>query len=159
LKGLPDFRRNAGYTAYVEGWGLYAESLGSEIGFYRDPYSKFGQLTYEMWRACRLVVDTGMHSLGWSRQQAIDLMKENTAKTENDIVVEVDRYIVWPGQALAYKMGELKIKELRAKAKRELAERFDVRSFHNAVLDYGPLPLNLLETRVNAWVAEQKRKE
>lgn len=159
LKGLPDFRRNAGYTAYVEGWGLYAESLGSEMGFYGDPYSKFGQLTYEMWRACRLVVDTGMHSLGWSRQQAIDFMKENTAKTENDIVVEVDRYIVWPGQALAYKMGELKIKELRAKAKRELAERFNVRRFHNAVLDSGALPLDLLETRVNEWIAEQKRKE
>jgi uncharacterized protein (DUF885 family) len=159
LKGLPDFRRNAGYTAYVEGWGLYAESLGSEMGFYEDPYSKFGQLTYEMWRACRLVVDTGMHAFGWSRQRAIDFMKENTAKTENDIIVEIDRYIVWPGQALAYKMGELKIKELRARAKRELAARFDVRRFHNAVLDDGPLPLDLLERRINDWIAEQKRKE
>jgi uncharacterized protein (DUF885 family) len=159
LKALPDFRRNASYTAYVEGWGLYAESLGSEMGFYQDPYSKFGQLTYEMWRACRLVVDTGMHALGWSRQRAIDFMKENTAKTENDIVVEIDRYIVWPGQALAYKIGELKIKELRARAKRELAARFDVRKFHNAVLDDGPLPLDLLERRINDWIAEQKRKE
>lgn len=159
LKGLPDFRRNAGYTAYIEGWGLYAESLGSEMGFYADPYSKFGQLTYEMWRACRLVVDTGMHSFGWSRQQAIDFMKENTAKTENDIVVEVDRYIVWPAQALAYKMGELKIKELRAKVKRELGGRFDVRTFHNAVLDAGALPLDVLETRISEWIAEQKRKE
>ena len=159
LKGLPDFRRNAGYTAYIEGWGLYAESLGTEMGFYTDPYSKFGQLTYEMWRACRLVVDTGMHAFGWSRQQAIDFMKENTAKTENDIIVEVDRYIVWPGQALAYKMGELKIKELRAKARRELGARFDVRRFHNAVLDDGPLPLDLLESRMNEWIAEQKRKE
>jgi uncharacterized protein (DUF885 family) len=159
LKGLPDFRRNGGYTAYVEGWGLYAESLGSEMGFYSDPYSKFGQLTYEMWRACRLVVDTGMHAFGWSRQQAIDYMKENTAKTENDIVVEIDRYIVWPGQALAYKMGELKIKELRAKATRELGDRFDVRKFHNAILDDGPLPLDLLESRINVWIAEQKRKE
>jgi uncharacterized protein (DUF885 family) len=158
-KGLPDFRRNAGYTAYIEGWGLYAESLGTEMGFYTDPYSKFGQLTYEMWRACRLVVDTGMHAFGWSRQQAIDFMKENTAKTENDIIVEVDRYIVWPGQALAYKMGELKIKELRAKARRELGARFDVRRFHNAVLDDGPLPLDLLESRMNEWIAEQKRKE
>jgi uncharacterized protein (DUF885 family) len=159
LKGLPDFRRNAGYTAYVEGWALYAESLGPEMGFYTDPYSKFGQLTYEMWRACRLVVDTGMHSLGWGRKQAIDFMKENTAKTENDIIVEVDRYIVWPGQALAYKMGELKIKELRAKAKRELGMRFDLRMFHNALLDDGPLPLGLLENRIGEWIAEQKRKE
>ncbi|MEK6410439.1 MAG: DUF885 domain-containing protein [Acidobacteriota bacterium] len=159
LKGLPDFRRNAVYTAYVEGWGLYAESLGGEMGLYANSYSKFGQLTYEMWRACRLVVDTGMHALGWGRQQAIDMMKENTAKTENDIVVEVDRYIVWPGQALAYKMGELKIKELRAKAKRELGERFDVRTFHNAVLDDGALTLDLLESRVDEWIAAQKRKE
>ena len=159
LKGLPEFRRNAGYTAYVEGWALYAESLGDDMGFYTDPYSKFGQLTYEMWRACRLVVDTGMHSLGWSRQQAIDFMKENTAKTENDIIVEVDRYIVWPGQALAYKIGELKIKELRARAKRELGGRFDLRKFHNALLDDGPLPLGLLEERIGGWIAEQKRKE
>ena len=157
LKGLPDFRRNAGYTAYVEGWALYAESLGSEMGFYTDPYSKFGQLTYEMWRACRLVVDTGMHSLGWGRQQSIDFMKENTAKTENDITVEVDRYIVWPGQALAYKMGELKIKELRARAMKELGPRFNLGKFHNALLDDGPLPLDLLERRVNDWVAQQKR--
>lgn len=159
LKGLPDFRRNAGYTAYVEGWGLYAESLGSEMGFYTDPYSKFGQLTYEMWRACRLVVDTGMHAFGWSRQQAIDFMKQNTAKTENDIIVEVDRYIVWPGQALAYKIGELKIKELRARASKELGPQFDVRRFHNALLDDGPLPLDLLEQRITNWIAEQKRRE
>jgi uncharacterized protein (DUF885 family) len=159
LKGLPDFRRNAGYTAYVEGWGLYAESLGTEMGFYSDPYSKFGQLTYEMWRACRLVVDTGMHQFGWSRQQAIDFMKDNTAKTENDIIVEIDRYIVWPGQALAYKIGELKIKELREKARRELGTKFDVRRFHNAVLDDGPLPLDILESRIDKWIAEQKGKE
>ena len=158
LKGLPDFRRNGGYTAYVEGWGLYAESLGEEMGFYADPYSKFGQLTYEMWRACRLVVDTGMHAFGWTRQQAIDFMKENTAKTENDIVVEVDRYIVWPGQALAYKIGELKIKELRARVKQELGAHFDVRKFHNAVLDDGALPLDVLDKRINEWIAEQKRK-
>ncbi|MCI0488463.1 MAG: DUF885 domain-containing protein [Blastocatellia bacterium] len=159
LKGLPDFRRNAGYTAYVEGWALYAESLGSDMGFYTDPYSKFGQLTYEMWRACRLVVDTGMHALGWSREQAIDFMKENTAKTENDIIVEVDRYIVWPGQALAYKLGELKIKELRTRARQELKDRFDIRRFHNAVLDDGSLPLDLLEKRIGEWIVEEKRKE
>jgi uncharacterized protein (DUF885 family) len=157
LKGLPDFRRNAGYTAYVEGWALYTESLGADMGFYADPFSKFGQLTYEMWRACRLVVDTGMHALGWSRQQAIDFMKENTAKTENDIIVEIDRYIVWPAQALGYKLGELKIKELRARAKRELGERFDIRKFHNAVLDDGPLPLDALEGRIDEWIARQKR--
>lgn len=156
LKGLPEFRRNAGYTAYVEGWALYAESLGSEMGFYADAYAKFGQLTYEMWRACRLVVDTGLHAFGWSRQRAIDLMKENTAKTENDIIVEVDRYIVWPGQALAYKLGELKIKELRARAKRELGDRLDLRMFHNAILDDGPLPLDLLERRMTHWIAEQR---
>jgi uncharacterized protein (DUF885 family) len=156
LSGLPDFRRNAGYTAYVEGWGLYAESLGTEMGFYTDPYSKFGQLTYEMWRACRLVVDTGMHAFGWSRQQAIDLMKDNTAKTENDIIVEIDRYIAWPGQALAYKIGELKIKELRSKARMELGDRFDVRKFHNILLDDGPLPLEMLDAQVGRWIAEQK---
>ncbi|HJQ26363.1 MAG TPA: DUF885 domain-containing protein [Blastocatellia bacterium] len=159
LAGLPEFRRNAGYTAYVEGWALYAESLGGEMGFYTDPYSKFGQLTYEMWRACRLVVDTGMHALGWSREQAINFMKDNTAKTENDIVVEVDRYIVWPGQALAYKLGELKIKELRARASQELGARFDVRRFHNAILDDGPLPLDVLDRRINDWIAAEKRKE
>jgi uncharacterized protein (DUF885 family) len=159
LKGLPDFRRNASYTAYLEGWGLYAEGLGEEMGFYTDPYSKFGRLTYEMWRACRLVVDTGMHALGWSRQQAIDFLKENTAKSENDIVVEVDRYIVWPAQALAYKIGELKLRELRAKAERELGDHFDIRRFHNALLDDGPLPLDLLEEQIDDWVAEQRGKQ
>jgi uncharacterized protein (DUF885 family) len=159
LRGLPDFRRNAGYTAFVEGWGLYAESLGAEMpGFYADPYSKFGQLTYEMWRACRLVVDTGMHHHGWSRQRAIDFMRENTAKSEQDIVVEIDRYIVWPGQALAYKIGELKIKELRARAVRELGPRFDVRKFHNALLDNGPLPLDVLEREIDRWIVSQKTR-
>jgi uncharacterized protein (DUF885 family) len=159
LRGLPDFRRNAGYTAFVEGWGLYAESLGAAMpGFYADPYSKFGQLTYEMWRACRLVVDTGMHHLGWSRQRAIDFMKENTAKSEQDVVVEIDRYIVWPGQALAYKIGELKIKELRARAERELGARFDVRKFHNALLDNGPLPLDVLGREIDRWIAAQKTR-
>ena len=159
LRGLPDFRRNGSYTAFVEGWGLYAESLGAEMpGFYADPYSKFGQLTYEMWRACRLVVDTGMHHLGWSRQRAIDFMKENTAKSEQDIIVEIDRYIVWPGQALAYKIGELKIKQLRARAERELGPRFDVRKFHNALLDNGPLPLDVLEREIDRWIASQKTR-
>jgi uncharacterized protein (DUF885 family) len=156
LRGLPDFRRNAGYTAYVEGWGLYAESLGEEIGFYTDSYSRFGQLTYEMWRACRLVVDTGIHALGWTREQAIQYMLENTAKTENDIIVEIDRYIVWPAQALTYKLGELKIKELRKKAETELGSRFDLRKFHNAVLDNGPLPLDVLERQIGDWIATQK---
>jgi uncharacterized protein (DUF885 family) len=156
LKGLPAFRRNGNYTAYIEGWGLYAESLGSEMGFYTDPYSRFGQLTYEMWRACRLVVDTGMHAKAWSRQEAIDFMKENTAKTELDITVEIDRYIVWPGQALAYKLGELKLKELRARAIKALGEEFDVRRFHNAVLDNGALPLTVLEREIDRWIAAQR---
>ena len=157
LKDLPEFRRNGGYTAFIEGWGLYSESLGTEMGFYTDPYSKFGQLTYEMWRACRLVVDTGMHTMGWTREQAINFMKENTAKSEQDIIVEIDRYIVWPGQALAYKIGELKIKELRAKAKQELGDKFDVRKFHNAMLDDGPLPLEVLEKRIGEWIVAQKK--
>jgi uncharacterized protein (DUF885 family) len=128
-----------------------AEHLGLAMGFYADPYSKFGQLTYEMWRACRLVVDTGLHQFGWTRQQAIEYIQMNTAKTVQDIAVEVDRYIVWPGQALAYKIGELKIKELRAKAERELRSRFDLRSFHNALLDDGPLPIALLELQIGEW--------
>jgi uncharacterized protein (DUF885 family) len=157
IEGLPSFRRFSwGLTAYVEGWGLYAESLGEEMGFYRDPYSKFGQLTYEMWRAIRLVVDTGMHSQGWSRQQAIDFFKAHAGKTENDIVVEIDRYIVWPGQALAYKIGELKLKELRAFASRELGSRLDVRAFHDEVLRHGALPLDLVERNIHSWVAGQK---
>jgi uncharacterized protein (DUF885 family) len=155
LTDLPDFRRNGDYTAYVEGWALYAESLGEELGFYRDPYSKFGQLTYEMWRACRLVIDTGIHAKGWSREQAIKYMVDNTAKSEQDVTVEVDRYIAWPGQALAYKLGELKIKELRAKAARELGPKFDIRRFHNALLDNGPLPLDVLESEMVGWISRE----
>jgi uncharacterized protein (DUF885 family) len=156
LEDIPEWRKYDDYTAFVEGWGLYAESLGEEMGFYKDPYSKFGQLTYEMWRAVRLVVDTGMHSMGWTRQQAIDYFKANAGKAEHDIVVEIDRYIVWPGQALAYKIGELKIKELRAYAQKELGDRFDVRAFHDQVLGNGSVPLDLLEANVKTWVAAQK---
>jgi uncharacterized protein (DUF885 family) len=158
MEDMPQFRKDGDYTAFVEGWGLYSESLGEEMGFYKDPYSKFGQLTYEMWRAIRLVVDTGIHTMGWTREQAIAYFKENSSKSEHDITVEVDRYIVWPGQALAYKIGELKIKELRKYATEQLGDKFDIRAFHDHLLGNGALPLDVLESNIKQWVAEVKMK-
>jgi uncharacterized protein (DUF885 family) len=155
LQDVPEFRKHVGYSAFVEGWALYCEGLGEEMGFYADPYSKFGQLSYEMWRAVRLVVDTGMHSMGWSRAQAIEFFRENTGKTDQDVTVEVDRYIVWPGQALAYKLGQLKIRELRQESELKLGTGFNIRAFHDAVLENGAVPLNVLEANIHSWLARQ----
>jgi uncharacterized protein (DUF885 family) len=152
LDGLPALRRNVYHSAFGEGWGLYAERLGLEAGFYRDPYSNFGRLTYEMWRACRLVVDTGIHALGWTRQQALDFLAQNTALSLHEVTTETDRYISWPGQALAYKMGELHIRDLRARAESQLGERFDLRSFHDAVLANGSVPLDVLTGMIEQWI-------
>ncbi|PYP42140.1 MAG: DUF885 domain-containing protein, partial [Gemmatimonadetes bacterium] len=156
LDGLPEFRRYGGYTAFVEGWGLYAEGLGPELGMYQDPYSKFGQLTYEMWRAVRLVLDTGIHAMGWTREQALQFFKDNAPKAEQDITVEVDRYIAWPGQALAYKIGQLKFRELRDSTAAALGTRFDIRAYHDEALRNGALPLDLLEQDVREWIAKQR---
>jgi uncharacterized protein (DUF885 family) len=154
LDGLPAFRKGwSGYTAFVEGWGLYSERLGHDIGLYADPYSRFGALTYQMWRAVRLVVDTGIHAKGWSREQAIDFFRANSSKPLHDITVEVDRYIAWPGQALAYKIGELCISGLRREAEDRLGDHFDIRAFHDVVLGAGALPLDVLEARVRGWLA------
>lgn len=156
IQEVPKFRARFRVNAFSEGWGLYAESLGDELGFYRDPYSKFGQLSMEIWRACRLVVDTGMHSLGWSRQKAIDFMKENTGLSEHNIGAEVDRYIDTPAQALSYKIGELKFKELRKLAETELGPRFDIRAFHDTLLANGSIPLVVLEAEVRRWIQERR---
>ena len=156
LKDVPTFRKYLSFTAFVEGWGLYSEELGDFIGLYDDPYDKFGQLTYDMWRAIRLVVDTGMHYKNWSRDDAINLFLENTAKSQLDIENEVDRYIAWPGQALAYKIGQLKILELRTKAEKELGDDFDIKDFHHEILKRGSLPLSILETYINEWIYQSK---
>ncbi len=154
LEQLPPYRRFSTFTAYIEGWALYAERLGREVGFYEDPYSDFGRLTYEMWRACRLVVDTGLHYFGWSRQQAIDYLIENTALSRRNIQSEVDRYIAWPGQATAYKIGELKIRELRQEAEQRLGDRFDLRQFHDVLLLQGSVPLDLLSESIRQWIRD-----
>jgi uncharacterized protein (DUF885 family) len=156
LKGLPLFRRSGGYTAYVEGWALYAENLGYDMGFFKDPYQLFGRHQSDMLRAVRLVIDTGLHAKDWTREQAIAYFIDNGAGNEGYATAEVDRYIVLPGQALGYKIGELKILALRDKARTALGERFDIRAFHNAVLDDGALPLNVLESRIDHWIAAQR---
>ena len=158
LGDIPMFRRFLGFTAFVEGWGLYSERLGYDLGLYKDPYSRFGQLTYDMWRAVRLVVDTGMHYKGWTRQQAIDFFKDNAAKTEHDIVNEIDRYIAMPGQALAYKIGQLKMLTLRERAELHLGDDFDIRAFHDELLGGGALPLDLLEQRMDDWLTAQMKQ-
>ena len=157
MENVPEFRKYDGYTAFAEGWALYCEHLGEEMGFYKDPYSKFGELTFEMWRACRLVIDTGIHSQGWSRQQAIDYLMANAGKDVHEATVEVDRYIASPGQALAYKVGQLRLLALRAEATRELGDKFDLRSFHDALLENGSLPLPILEDQMKAWIATQNK--
>jgi uncharacterized protein (DUF885 family) len=154
-QGLPEFRRDGYISAYGEGWALYSEYLGNEMGIYHTPYERFGYLTYQMWRACRLVVDTGIHHLGWTRQQAIDYLTQNTALSDREIANEVDRYISWPGQALSYELGYLKIRELRARAEQQLGEKFDLRAFHDTVLALGSVPLPVLEQHVDAWIASK----
>lgn len=157
LAGLPPFRRQVSIDAYSEGWALYAERLGLEAGFYSDPYSNFGRLTYEMWRACRLVVDTGLHNEGWTRQQAMDYLAANTALSLHEVRTETDRYISWPGQALAYKTGEIRIRKLRERAEKELGARFDIRSFHDAILETGPVPLSILDERIEEYIRDRRR--
>jgi uncharacterized protein (DUF885 family) len=158
LTSLPPFRQHVGYNAYVEGWALYAERLGKELGFYRDPYSDYGRLSSELFRACRLVVDTGVHYKQWTRQQMVDFFHNHSDESEPDLQAEVDRYIAYPAQALSYKLGQLKFIELRERAKKELGDRFDIRAFHDEMLNGGALPLDVLEARTNAWIAEQKKK-
>ena len=155
-KTIPQFRRNLYLSAYGEGWGLYTEFLANEMGIYTTPYEHFGKLTYEMWRACRLVVDTGMHVFGWSRQRAVDFMAENTALSIHEINTEIDRYISWPGQALAYKIGELKIRELRSLAEKELGSQFDIREFHEKILEKGTLTLPILQEQIISYIEKTK---
>jgi uncharacterized protein (DUF885 family) len=157
MTGLPEFRKHLGYTAFVEGWALYSERLGKDMGFYQDPISDYGRLEADIWRAIRLVVDTGVHSEHWTRQQMVDYFHEHSAIDETNVQAEVDRYIAWPGQALGYKMGQLKILELRARAKNELGAKFDIKAFHDEVVDSGALPLDILEARVDTWIAAQKK--
>ena len=157
-EGQPYFRRQANVSAFTEGWGLYAEFLGEEMGFYRTPYERFGRLSYEMWRACRLVADTGLHWMGWSEEQARACFRDNSALAPHNIETELQRYIGWPGQATAYKIGEIRLREIRARAERELGPKFNVRTFHDALLVEGPLPLDLLDQRMDAWIAEQKAR-
>ena len=156
MEGTPQFRKYSSFTAFIEGWALYSERLGLEVGFYTDPYDDFGRLTYEIWRACRLVVDTGIHYLGWTRQQAIEFMEQNSGLSKHNIRAEVDRYIAWPGQALGYKIGELKIRQLRQRAEAELNELFDIREFHHVVLRRGAIPLDLLEQEVEEYIERTK---
>jgi uncharacterized protein (DUF885 family) len=158
-KDQPEFRQHDYISAYGEGWALYCEKLGKEMGIYRTPYEEFGRETYEMWRAARLVIDTGIHHKGWTREQAITYLADHTALSEHEVETEVDRYISWPGQALSYKLGEMKILQLRAKAEKELGPKFDLKAFHDAVLAEGSVPLPVLEQRIDAFIAQQKAKK
>jgi uncharacterized protein (DUF885 family) len=155
LDSLPSFRRNLYVNAFGEGWGLYCEYLGSEMGFYKDPYSYFGRLTYDMWRACRLVIDVGLHAKGWTREQAVTYLSDNTALSLHEVNTEINRYISWPGQALAYKMGELKIKELRKKAEDALKDKFDIREFHDLILSQGTVTLSIMQMMVDRFIQEK----
>jgi uncharacterized protein (DUF885 family) len=157
LTDIPNFRKFGGYTAFVEGWGLYSEHLGKDAGFYQDAYSDYGRLEADIWRAIRLVVDTGVHSKHWTRDQMVKYFHDHSNIDETTIQSEVDRYIAWPGQALAYKMGQMKILELRSRAQKTLGDKFDMRAFHDEILDAGPLPLDVLEPRIDAWIARQSK--
>jgi uncharacterized protein (DUF885 family) len=156
LNDLPDFRKHEHYTAYTEGWALYSERLGKEVGFYQDPYSDYGRLEADNWRAIRLVIDTGVHSQHWTRQQMVDFFHDHSGMDETTIQTEVDRYIAWPGQALAYKIGQLKLLELRDRAKKALGDKFDLRAFHDQVVGSGALPLDVLSDQIDGWIAAQK---
>jgi uncharacterized protein (DUF885 family) len=158
LPDLPEFRKHAGYTAFVEGWALYAEQLGKEVGRYQDPYSEYGRLENEMWRAIRLVIDTGVHDKHWSRDQMVAFFHRYTAMDEPNVQSEVDRYIAWPGQALAYKLGQLEILKLRESARQKLGDKFDLRAFHDEVLGNGALPLDVLDSQVNAWIDSRSKQ-